>query len=154
MDSTDKKLLNMMQRGLPICEFPFEEISKELGIGTQEVIERIEALKVNGFIRRIGAVFNTKKMGYKSVLIAMAVPEEKVIEAAEVINYYDGVTHNYLRDNHLNIWFTLSVRNNEEKMSIINEIIEKTGVDKLYEFPAEKHFKQEVFFDMERVVND
>lgn len=154
MDLTDKKLLNVMQKGLPICEFPFDKISKELGISTQEVINRIEVLKANGFIRRIGAVFNTKRMGYKSVLIAMAVPKEKVYETAEIINCYAGVTHNYHRENSINIWFTLSAKNEEEKRFIINEIKEKTGEDKLFELPAEKHFKQEVFFDMERVEND
>lgn len=153
MDELDKKLLNVMQKGLPICDFPFDKISQELGISTEEVIKRVEALKKKGFIRRIGAVFNTKKMGYQSVLIAMSVPKDKVYEAAEIINCYDGVTHNYHRENHLNIWFTLSSKNDEEKLSILNEITEKIGYGKLYEFPAEKYFKQEVFFDMERVKN-
>lgn len=154
MDTIDRNLLNMVQKGIPIAEHPFHILAKELEIEPEEVVLRLENLKKEGYIRRIGGVFNSAKMGYSSMLFAMEVPEELFYETAGVINEYDGVTHNYRRSNRLNMWFTLTSSDVDERNRIIDYIQKRTGINKIFMFPAEKHFKLEVFFDMDGGKNE
>ncbi|TCL70908.1 DNA-binding Lrp family transcriptional regulator [Hydrogenispora ethanolica] len=149
MDAIDRKLLNRVQAGLPLTEQPFHEVAEELGIAPDEVIQRLTALKEKGFIRRFGGLFNSRRLGYSSTLLAMAVPEERLDEVAAVINSFPGVTHNYRRQNRLNIWFTLATRDPSEKEVILGSIRFQTGLEPM-EFPAERIFKLNVFFDLER----
>lgn len=144
MDTIDRNLLNMVQKGIPIAEHPFHMLAKELEIEPGEVVSRLEGLKKEGYIRRIGGVFNSAKMGYTSMLFAMEVPEELFYETARVINEFDGVTHNYRRNSRLNMWFTLSTADVDERNRIIDCIRKRTHINKIHIFPAEKHFKLEV----------
>lgn len=155
MDRLDLKILNRIQEGLPIDEDPFHKIAMEIGIDKEELIERLKYIKDSGFIRRIGAVFDSSKMGYNSTLVGLKVPSNEIFEIVKVINSYEEITHNYYRVNgqndSLNIWFTLSTRNNEEKRNILLEISSESGVKKIYEFPKLQQFKLEVFFNMEDI---
>jgi len=149
MDQLDSKLLNLIQKGIPLTECPFHDLAKELGIPPEMLLERLQHLKADGYIRRIGGVFNTAKMGYQSILVAMEVPSDRIIEATNSINSHPEITHNYVRNNRLNIWFTLANKNETERTLILQEITAKSGSVNVYEFPALKHFKLNVFFDME-----
>ncbi len=148
MDAIDRKLLNRLQAGLPLSDLPFHELAAELGIVPDEVVGRLAMLKRDGLVRRIGGVFDSSRLGYGSTLLAMAVPEERVLEVAAIINGFPGVTHNYQRQNRFNIWFTLTTRDTAEKEAIMDEIRSRTGLE-LMEFPAERIFKLKVFFDLE-----
>lgn len=153
MDKLDFKILNRIQEGLPIEENPFRKIGNELGIEEDEIIKRLKHIKKSGFIRRIGAIFDSSQMGYKSVLVGLKVPENKISEIVSVINSHDEVTHNYYRSNgentSLNIWFTISTLNDEKKRDILQEISSKPEIEQIYEFPKTRQFKLEVFFNME-----
>ena len=161
MDELDSKILNIIQREIPLIEHPYHKIAQELNIEPEELLKRIKDLKSYGFIRRIGAVFNSSQMGYKSVLVGIEVPENQILEVVDKVNSFDAVTHNYYRINsfkssninnniniRLNIWFTLSTQSNIEKNSIIDDISSLTGVNNLYEFPKLTLFKLKVFFEM------
>src|SRR5512136_1489530 len=97
MDKIDKKILNILQTRFPIVPEPFDAVGAELGISGDEVIERVKRLKERGIIRRIGAVFESRALGFTSTLCAARVPEEKIRPFADVVNSYPGVTHNYRR---------------------------------------------------------
>jgi DNA-binding Lrp family transcriptional regulator len=97
MDNTDKKLLDIIQDEFPLTSEPYREIASLLGVSEEEVILRLRKLKDKGIIRRIGAIFDSKKLGYCSTLCAMKVPAQRVDEVAQIVNEYPGVTHNYLR---------------------------------------------------------
>jgi DNA-binding Lrp family transcriptional regulator len=153
MDELDFKILNRVQEGLPIDENPFYKIAMEIGIDEEELIKRLKNIKDSGFIRRIGAVFDSSKMGYNTTLVGIKVPKKDIFNIVNVINSYNEVTHNYYRVNgqkdFLNIWFTLSTKDEEKRKHILFEISNKPGVEKIYEFPKILQFKLEVFFDME-----
>jgi DNA-binding Lrp family transcriptional regulator len=133
---------------LNLSENPFSDLAVQLGIDPDQIIERLKKLRTAGYIRRIGGVFNTAKMGKKSTLIAMEVPADKIRTVSRIINKFPQITHNYLRDNSLNIWFTLSTNDDTEKKLILDEIESSSCDVKIHEFPAVKHFKLDVFFDM------
>src|SRR5215212_339563 len=104
MDSTDKEILNRIQREVPLEREPFEAVGREVGIAGDEVIRRIETLKRSRVIRQISAIFDTRVLGYESSLVAARVPAHRLNEAAKTINSHPGASHNYERDNEFNLW--------------------------------------------------
>lgn len=116
----------------------------QLGIAEGEVIDRLKAIRESGEIRRLGASFDSRKLGYTSTLCAVRVPAEKLEAAVEVINSYPNVTHNYERNNHFNVWFTLIAPGRERIAEIIQEIGEKAGIGPILNLPATRLFKIKV----------
>ncbi len=146
MNETDRKILNMAQDRFPVCSRPFKHFADELGIPEEEVVQRLKKLKDSGIIRRIGGVFDSRKLGYTNCLIAARVPEERLDEVARYINTFPGVTHNYERTRDLNLWFTLSAGSQERFDEIITLIKEHTGVTDIRLFPAVRVFQSKVRF--------
>jgi len=109
LDAFDKTLLNLLQKGIPLEERPFARIGEQMGLSEREVIERVARYKRDGLVRQIGAIFATRSLGYASSLVAMSVPEDRVEQAAAILNKHPGITHNYLRNHRFNLWFTLAV---------------------------------------------
>lgn len=144
MDSIDKKILNLIQTGFPVESRPYKIIGEKVGITEQDAFKRIKRLKENGTIRRIGATFDSRKLGFSSTLCAAKVAKNKIDNFIKVVNSYHGITHNYERDHKYNIWFTLIVPSKEEIESIIKEISEKTGVKNIRNMPAIRFFKVKV----------
>ena len=145
MDDIDKKLLNLLQNGLPLCERPFRELARQLDLGEEEVLSRVRAMKDENIIRRIGGVFDGSALGFVSTLCALSVPEEKIEDAAEAINRYAGVTHNYLRDHAYNVWFTAAAPDREQLDRTISEIRQSVGVD-IHSLPVIQKFKPDARF--------
>ncbi len=145
MDRTDKKLLNLIQHDFPVTQRPFSVIGETLGLSEEEVIERIQKLKDDKLIRRVGGVFSSKELGYTSLLCAVKIPPEEIDQAAEFLNNYPGITHNYERNHEYNLWFTLISESTEQKDSIIREIQEGIGYH-VNELPSLKTFKLRAVF--------
>lgn len=137
-------MLNRLQEHFPVVANPYAIIGAELNMDEQEVLNRVAKLKQQGYIRRIGPAFNTAKLGYISTLIALAVPEEKIDQAAEVINRYPGVTHNYVRTGTYNVWFTFIAACQAELEDALTNIREQTGLDDMLVLPATRLFKVNV----------
>ncbi|HIC86417.1 MAG TPA: Lrp/AsnC family transcriptional regulator, partial [Desulfobacterales bacterium] len=106
MDQVDRSILNEIQSHFPITSRPYQEVATRLNLSEEEVIQRVRRLKEIGVIRRIGGNFHSYRLNFTSTLCAAKVPEEKLDQFVEVVNGYPGVTHNYLRDNPYNVWFT------------------------------------------------
>ena len=147
MDDKDKELLNLLQNGLPLCKRPFQELAQRLGISEEDVLARTRAMKEEGTIRRLGGVFDSGALGLTSTLCALSVPEGRIDDAARAINRYRGVTHNYLRDNAYNIWFTAAAPNQEMLDQMINEIQQEVGTV-IYSLPAIRKFKADARFTL------
>ncbi len=148
MDDIDKKILNIIQLNFPVIERPYEAIGKDVGISEDDVIERIGNLKKEGIIRRIGATYDPRKLGFVSSLCAARVPPEDIDRFVEVVNSYPGVTHNYERDHDYNVWFTFIAESMEDIERSIKEVIDKTGITDIRNLPATRFFKIRVNFTM------
>lgn len=147
MDKVDQQILNILQTGYPLHTNPYKLIASEIGISEEELINRISQLKMDGIIRRIGAVLDARKMGFYSTLCATSVEDKRIDEVAAIINRYDGVTHNYVRDHNLNIWFTLTASSQEKAMEILEQI-EKAANIKVYSMPSKRMYKIKVALEM------
>ena len=147
MDATDKRILDIIQTGFPIAPRPYAAIGEQVGLTEAEALARIRALKASGIIRRIGANFQSAKIGFKSILCAASVPPEKLDDFTAAVNAHPGVTHNYLRAHALNIWFTMIGPSREAIREGLAAITAKTGIP-ILNLPADRLFKIRVDFSM------
>ncbi|MGB3908683.1 MAG: siroheme decarboxylase subunit alpha [Methanomethylovorans sp.] len=122
LDKIDKKLLNLIQLDFPLDIYPFRILADKVGISEDEVIKRMQRLKEEGAIRRIGPIINSRNTGLVGTLVALKVPEDRTEQIAELINSYPEVSHNYLRPGDYNLWFTLSAPNSERLQEILEEL--------------------------------
>lgn len=144
LDSVDKEILNRIQGEFPISSDPYGDIGKAVGLSAPEALERVKGLIEKGVIRKVGPFFDARKMGYRSTLCAVDVPAERLQEAAQVINSYVEVTHNYLREGRPNVWFTVIAESKEAIERILCEISERARIGPIRNLPAERMFKVKV----------
>lgn len=142
-----KEILSNVQSNFPIVHRPYEEIGRRIGASEDDVYQAMIDLRDAKVIRRVGAIFDSYKLGYRSTLCAIAVPQERVEEVAALINEYPNVTHNYLRENRYNVWFTLIAPSEARIEAILGEIANQTGIDDILNLPAIRLFKIRVDFD-------
>ena len=148
IDDIDRVILNRIQSAFPVSSRPYSIIAADLNLPEDEVIKRISDLKKKGIIRRIGGNFVPNKLGFVSTLCAAKVPEASIKEFSKAINRYAGVTHNYLRDDPYNIWFTFIAQSMEEIEAHIEKISEETGIKDILNLPAVKIYKIRAHFNL------
>ena len=145
----ENELLFEMQNAFPMIERPFKAVAEKLNSTEEEVLSLVQKLKDDKIIRQTSAIFDTKRLGYKSSLVAFKVSEDKIDQAAEIINAHPGVSHNYLRNHDYNIWFTMAVAP-DSKLGLektIEILKERTGADDAIILPTLKMFKISVKMD-------
>ena len=147
-DKLDKELLNEIQWSFPLVNRPYLEISVRHGISEDEVMQRIIRMKRLGLIRQINAIFDTRRLGYKSALIACAIKSDKLNDVAAEVNKHPGVSHNYERNHEFNMWFTLAVPPNASIKVVLDKIASLDGMIKYRLLPTLKLYKIGVRLDM------
>ena len=151
LDETDKKLLNLMQGSFALRPDPFAGIAELAGIPEDEVLERAQYLLDKRIIREITPIFDTRALGYSSMLVAAKVDAEHPHRAAQFINSHPGVTHNYLRNHDFNLWFTLAVEP-DSRLGLdgtLDVMAERTGAESIRQLPTLKLFKIRMDLEME-----
>ncbi|MEA1953427.1 MAG: Lrp/AsnC family transcriptional regulator [Campylobacterota bacterium] len=145
----ENELLFEMQNAFPMIQRPFKAVSEKLNSTEEEIITLVQKLKDEKIIRQTSAIFDTKRLGYKSSLVAFKVNEDKIDQAAAIINAHPGVSHNYLRNHDYNIWFTMAV-SPDSKFGLektIEILKERTGAEDAIILPTLKMFKISVKMD-------
>ena len=151
-DDLKQRVLDTIQSGFPLELDPYGVLAVELGAARDEVKDAVYDLCIDGSVRRIGASFDSRKLGYTATLCALAVPggEAELLSAAELVSLNPGVTHNYGRANRDNLWFTLITRSENHKKAILECIKCCTGCSDLLDMPATRTFKISVDFGAQR----
>ena len=148
-ESLDAELLALLQKSFPLEARPYAQIAQKLGISEEEVLERVEAQKEASVIRQISPIFDTKRLGYSSSLVAFKVADERIDDAVALINSHPGVSHNYERNHDFNIWFTLAVPP-DSKLGLEKSVAllaERCGAEEAILLPTLKMFKIAVKLD-------
>lgn len=148
LDNIDKQILNDIQWTFPLVDRPFLELVEKYHITEEEIIQRIQKLKNTGIIRQVSAIFDTRKLGYKSALVAFAVDKNKIEDVANEINKHPGVSHNYERNHEYNIWFTLAVPPDGDMKADLDKMAALDGVLKYRVLPTLRMYKIGVKLDM------
>ena len=143
-----KKLCNVLQEDLPICWQPFDDLAKYLGTDEKTLLREIKQLKKLGIVRRMHALINYHTLGLTSTLVAAHVPADCLQAVAEAVNALENVSHNYLRQHHYNLWFTLQARNTQDIDLTLSNLSGRFDID-FYSLPVERVFKLDVRFDAE-----
>lgn len=148
IDDIDKKLVSLIQRDFPITEEPFSVLGERLDISGEQVILRVEKLKKEGLVRLIGPVFDARKLGYQSTLVAMRVEEGRIDKAAGIISEHPWVSHAYQRNHQFNLWFTLAQMTDSDMQLELQRLKDLIGAEAVINLPASKVFKIGAYFDM------
>lgn len=142
-----KQLCTLLQRGIPVCEKPFEKIANDLGVSAKQVLDDIRKLKDLGIIRRFRAIINHRTLGKASTLVTAHVPEDKLHDVTESVNNLSCVSHNYLREHSYNLWFTLQAQTAEEIENILSDLQKRFGIV-FHSLPVLRTFKLSVQFNV------
>lgn len=137
------EILSRIQKKFPLVAKPFQVIAEELGMSEEEVLDILQEQKKSNIIRQTSAIFDTKRLGYKSSLVAFKVAPEKISAAVKIINAHPGISHNYERNHDFNIWFTLGVAP-DSKLGLdrtVEILAELTEADDYIMLPTLKLFK-------------
>jgi len=151
LDDLDKRLLNLMQGSFPIAKKPYEHVATQAGISEDETMKRVQRLLDERIIRQVTPIFDTRALGYSSMLVAAKVDPENPWRAANVINEHPGVSHNYLRNHEFNIWFTIATEPDsplglEQTLTKLGEL---AGAESIRQLPTLKLFKIRMDLEME-----
>lgn len=150
LDDLDRELLNLMQGKFPIAPRPYEAVAQAAGIPEEEVLTRVERLIKERIIRQVTPIFDTRALGFESMLVAAKVDAENPHRAAKVINAHPGVTHNYLRDNDFNMWFTIATTP-DSKLGLqgtLDVLAEQAGATSVRALPTLNLFKIRMDLEM------
>jgi DNA-binding Lrp family transcriptional regulator len=152
LDETDRRLLNLLQGSFPLAERPYAEIARLAQLPEDEVLRRTARLLEERIIREVTPIFDTRVLGYRSMLVAAKVDAEHPWRAAKIINSHPGVSHNYLRDHEFNIWFTIATEPGSQLgLDGTLEVLERlTGAESVRQLPTLRLFKIRMDLEMEK----
>jgi siroheme decarboxylase len=156
LDETDKRLMNLLQSSFPLAPLPFDLIALEAALEPEEVRARTQRLLDERIIREITPIFDTRALGYSSMLVAAKVDADNPHRAAKIINSHPGVSHNYLRTHEFNLWFTIATPPDSELgLEGTLELLQRlTGAESIRQLPTLKLFKINMNLEMEGGTED
>ncbi len=151
LDELDRRLLNLMQGSFPLEPRPYAAVAREAGIPEEQVLERVRRLLQERIIRQVTPIYDTRALGYSSLLVAAKVDPEHPWRAAKIVNSHPGVSHNYLRNHDFNMWFTLATEPDsplglEGTLEVLQRL---TGAESIRQLPTLKLFKIRMDLEME-----
>jgi DNA-binding Lrp family transcriptional regulator len=151
IDAVDRRVLNLMQGSFPLEPRPYAAVAAAAELTEAEVMGRVQRLLDDRIIRQVTPIYDTRALGYGSMLVAAKVDPEHPWRAAKIINSHPGVSHNYLRNHEFNMWFTLAVEG-DSKLGLqgtLDILQELTGAESIRQLPTLKLFKIRMDLEME-----
>ena len=149
LDDIDRAIVDTLQGGFPLCERPYAVAAERLGVGEDELLQRLEKLLADKVLTRFGPMVQIERMGGAFVLAALAVPEERYEAVAAQVNALPQVAHNYRREHKLNMWFVLATETPAGIPDAIAQIEAATGL-KVHAFPKEREYFVEMKLEARR----
>ncbi len=152
LDETDKRLMNLLQSSFPLDPEPFALVASEAELELDDVLTRTRRLLDERIVREITPIFDTRALGYESMLVAAKVDSEHPQRAAQVVNSHPGVSHNYLRTHDFNLWFTIATPPDSELglAGTLDVLMRETGAESMRQLPTLTLFKINMNLEMEK----
>ena len=156
LDDLDRKLLNLMQGSFPLDPYPYAHVAKLAEVPEDKVLLRVQRLLDERIIRQVTPIFDTRVLGYSSMLVAAKVDPENPWRAGKIINSHPGVSHNYLRNHDFNMWFTIATEPDSRLglQGTLKVLQELTGAESVRQLPTLKLFKIRMDLEMEKGTKD
>src|SRR3954471_21966127 len=152
LDDLDKRLMNVLQSNFPLQPEPWPDIATRADLPVADAMERTQRLLDGRIIREITPIFDTRALGYESMLVAAKVDSENPQRAARIVNAHPGVSHNYLRTHDFNLWFTIATPPDSPLglAGTLEALMEETGAESMRELPTLTLFKINMNLEMEK----
>jgi DNA-binding Lrp family transcriptional regulator len=152
LEEADKRLMNILQSSFPLDPEPFAAIAAEAEMDTGDVLARTRRLLDERIVREITPIFDTRALGYDSMLVAAKVDAENPQRAAAAVNAHPGVSHNYLRTHEFNLWFTIAVPPDSAlgMEGTLAALMRETGAESMRQLPTLTLFKINMNLEMEK----
>jgi DNA-binding Lrp family transcriptional regulator len=150
LDEVDKRVMNLMQGRFPLERRPYARVAELAEVGESDVLGRVQRLIDERIIRQVTPIFDTRALGYSSMLVAAKVDPEHPHRPAQIINSHPGVSHNYLRDHEFNLWFTIATEPDsklglEGTLAVLQRL---TGAESIRQLPTLTLFKINMDLEM------
>lgn len=139
LDDTDRRLINHLHGGFPLCVQPYAEVGQQLGLSEQDVMARLDRLLHDGWLTRFGPLFQIEAAGGQFVLAALTAPDYRFDEVNAIVNAQTEVAHNYRREHALNMWFVVGAESPAQAQAVCDRIETLTGL-RVWAFPKEREF--------------
>ena len=143
IDATDRAIIDHLQGGFPICERPYAQAAAVLGIGEDELLERLQRMLDARVLTRFGPMFQVERMGGAFVLAAMRVPEANWQQVVDIVNAFPAVAHNYRRESDracpFNMWFVLATETADGIAAAVRTIEAASGLP-VFAFPKLREY--------------
>ncbi len=139
LDDIDRRLINHLHGGFPLCSAPYAQVANDLGLSEQDVLARLDRMLHEGWLTRFGPLFQIEAAGGQFVLAALAAPEYRYDEVTQIVNAQTEVAHNYRREHALNMWFVVAAESPQEAQAVCDRIESLTGLT-VWAFPKEREF--------------
>lgn len=139
MDEIDRRIINQLQGGFPVCERPYAEAAARIGISESGLIARLRDMLDDGLLTRFGPMFHADRLGGALSLCALKVPPERFDEVAAKVNALPEVAHNYEREHAMNMWFVLATESEQAIQETLRRIEALTGLV-VYKLPKLEEF--------------
>lgn len=141
MEALDRKILEIVQDGFPLEERPYAILGRLLGVSEEEAFDSVERLRKSGVIRRLGGVYDSRRLGYISRLCAGVVSESELESFAAAVDKIPAITHNYVRSHAYNVWFTVIARSESEIQETVRGLEAETALHDAHVLSASRMFK-------------
>jgi DNA-binding Lrp family transcriptional regulator len=151
LEEVDRRLLNLMQGSFPIAPRPYRHVGELAGLSEDEAMRRVRRLLEKRIVRQVTPIFDTRALGYSSMLVAAKVDPEYPHRAAQVINAHPGVSHNYLRNHEFNLWFTIATEP-DSRLGLegtLEVLAREARAESVRQLPTLRLFKIRMDLDME-----
>jgi len=150
LSDLDRTLLNLMQGSFPLDPRPYAAVAQEAGISEEQVLADVQRLLDDRIIRQVTPIYDTRALGYGSMLVAAKVDPEHPWAPAKIVNSHPGVSHNYLRNHEFNMWFTLAVEEDSPLglQGTLDVLQELTGAESIRQLPTLQLFKIRMDLEM------
>ena len=151
MTALEQHVLDVIQDAFPLEERPYQVLADMLNaqgsageptrepFTEQSVFDAVESLRQSGIIRRIGGIYDSKKLGFISRLCAGKVAD--IDKFATAVNEIPAITHNYVRSHEYNVWFTVIAQSEEEIHRVVDGLCATTALHDVHVLSATKKFK-------------
>ena len=156
LDDHDKRLMNVLQSNFPLAPEPWGDIAERASLPVDDAMSRTQRLLDGRIIREITPIFDTRALGYESMLVAAKVDSVHPQRAAKIVNSHPGVSHNYLRTHEFNLWFTIATPPDSELglQGTLEVLQRETEAESIRQLPTLVLFKINMNLEMEGDTGD
>lgn len=146
LDELDRKILDRIQEAVPLVRRPFDALGEELGVPGDEVLARVQRLRDQGIVRRLGPILEYQRWDMSGVLVAANADPERAEDIRRAVRAYPEISHAYLRDHPWNFWFTVVAEDLPTRDRIIDDVAQKAGLRDVRRLERQKTYKLAVRF--------